>query len=95
MSVKISPLSISNRRSLATRSCWSTSRLGGVAHAEHVMHAKVNTEAEQELAAIIGIRSIPTVMAFRDSVLVYSHRARPDRPPKGRRQGSAAQRCSP
>jgi hypothetical protein len=59
------------------------------------MHAKVNTEAEQELAAIIGIRSIPTVMAFRDSVLVYSHRARPDRRPKGRRQGSAAQRFSP
>jgi len=36
------------------------------------MHAKVNTEAEQELAAIVGIRSIPTIMAFRDGVLVYS-----------------------
>ncbi len=37
-----------------------------------VTHAKVNTEAEQELAAIVGIRSIPTTMAFRDGVLVYS-----------------------
>jgi len=37
-----------------------------------VVHAKVNTEAEQELAAIAGIRSIPTIMAFRDGVLVYS-----------------------
>jgi thioredoxin reductase (NADPH) len=37
-----------------------------------VVHAKVDTEAEQELAAIVGIRSIPTIMAFRDGVLVYS-----------------------
>ncbi|MBO0866613.1 MAG: thioredoxin [Mycobacterium sp.] len=37
-----------------------------------VVHAKVNTEVEQELAAIASIRSIPTIMAFRDGVLVYS-----------------------
>jgi thioredoxin reductase (NADPH) len=37
-----------------------------------VVHAKVDAEAEQELAAILGIRSIPTIMAFRDGVLVYS-----------------------
>ncbi|MBX7432153.1 thioredoxin [Mycobacterium sp. Y57] len=37
-----------------------------------VVHAKVDTEAEQQLAAIVGIQSIPTVMAFRDGVLVYS-----------------------
>jgi thioredoxin len=37
-----------------------------------IVHAKVDTEAEQELAGIIGIRSIPTTMAFRDSVLIYS-----------------------
>ena len=37
-----------------------------------IVHAKVNTEVEQELAAIAGIRSIPTIMAFRDGVLVYS-----------------------
>ena len=37
-----------------------------------IVHAKVDTEAEQELAAIVGIQSIPTIMAFRDGVLVYS-----------------------
>ena len=37
-----------------------------------VVHAKVDTQAEQELAAIFGIQSIPTIMAFRDGVLVYS-----------------------
>ena len=37
-----------------------------------VVHAKVDTEAERDLAATLEIRSIPTVMAFRDGVLVYS-----------------------
>ena len=37
-----------------------------------IVHAKVDTEAERDLAAAVGIRSIPTVMAFRDGVLVYS-----------------------
>lgn len=37
-----------------------------------VVHAKVDTEAERELAATVGIRSIPTIMAFRDGILVYS-----------------------
>ncbi|MEW5812910.1 MAG: thioredoxin [Actinomycetota bacterium] len=37
-----------------------------------IVHAKVDTQAEQQLAAALGIRSIPTVMAFRDGVLVYS-----------------------
>lgn len=37
-----------------------------------VVHAKVNTEVERELAAVASIRSIPTIMAFRDGVLVYS-----------------------
>lgn len=37
-----------------------------------VVFAKVDTEAEQELAAGFGIRSIPTLMAFREQVLVYS-----------------------
>jgi thioredoxin reductase (NADPH) len=36
-----------------------------------VVHAKVDTEAEQELAAALGIQAIPTVMAFRDGVLVH------------------------
>ncbi|ORV87521.1 thioredoxin [Mycobacterium interjectum] len=37
-----------------------------------VVHAKVDTQAEPELAAALGIRSVPTIMAFRDGVLVYS-----------------------
>ena len=37
-----------------------------------VVHAKVNTEAEQDLAGALQIRSIPTIMAFRDGVLVFS-----------------------
>ena len=34
--------------------------------------AKVDTEAEQELAQAFGIMSIPTLMAFRDQVVLYS-----------------------
>ncbi|BBZ34759.1 thioredoxin [Mycolicibacterium confluentis] len=37
-----------------------------------VVHAKVNTEHERDLASALQIRSIPTVMAFRDGVLVHS-----------------------
>ena len=37
-----------------------------------IVFAKVDTEAEQELAAAANIRSIPTLMAFRDKVLVFS-----------------------
>lgn len=37
----------------------------------HVTFAKVDTEAEQGLASTLGISSIPTIMAFRDGVLVF------------------------
>jgi thioredoxin 1 len=37
-----------------------------------VTFAKVDTEAEQALSAAAQIRSIPTLMAFRDGVLVFS-----------------------
>ena len=37
-----------------------------------VVFAKVDTEAEQALAAQAGITSIPTLMAFRDGVMVYN-----------------------
>ncbi|GAA3674042.1 thioredoxin family protein [Arthrobacter ginkgonis] len=37
-----------------------------------VAFTKVDTEAEQGLAAAAGITSIPTLMAFRDKVLVFS-----------------------
>lgn len=37
-----------------------------------VAFAKVNTQVEVELAATVNIRSIPTIMAFREGILVYS-----------------------
>ena len=37
-----------------------------------IVFGKVDTEAEQELAAAAGIRSIPTLMGFRDGVLVFA-----------------------
>jgi thioredoxin 1 len=37
-----------------------------------VVFSKVDTEAEQQLAAEAGISSIPTLMAFREKVLVFS-----------------------
>jgi len=37
-----------------------------------VVFAKVDTEAEQELARSFGIMSIPTLMVFRDQVVLYS-----------------------
>jgi thioredoxin 1 len=37
-----------------------------------IVFGKVDTEAEQELAAAANISSIPTLMAFRDGVLVFS-----------------------
>ncbi|MBD9699094.1 thioredoxin [Flavimobilis sp. GY10621] len=37
-----------------------------------IVHAKIDTEAEQGLAAAAGITSIPTLMAFREGVLVFN-----------------------
>jgi thioredoxin 1 len=37
-----------------------------------IVFGKVDTEAEQELAAAFGIMSIPTLMAFRDQILVFA-----------------------
>lgn len=39
-------------------------------HADAVF-AKVDTEAEQELSGALGISSIPTLMIFRDGVLLF------------------------
>ncbi len=36
-----------------------------------VVFAKVNTDAEQELAGGFGIRSIPTLMVFRENVILF------------------------
>ena len=40
------------------------------AHSD-VVFAKVNTEEEQELAGAFGIRSIPTLMVFREKVILF------------------------
>jgi len=37
-----------------------------------IVFGKVDTEAERSLAAAAGIQSIPTLMAFREGVLVFS-----------------------
>jgi thioredoxin 1 len=37
-----------------------------------ILFGKVDTQAEQALAAAAGISSIPTLMAFRDGILVFS-----------------------
>ncbi|MFP5332230.1 MAG: thioredoxin, partial [Acidimicrobiia bacterium] len=37
-----------------------------------IVFAKVDTEDQQHLAGAFGIRSIPTLMIFRDQVLLYS-----------------------
>jgi thioredoxin 1 len=39
---------------------------------DDIVFAKVDTEAEQALAATFNIRSIPTLMAVRDKVVVFS-----------------------
>jgi thioredoxin 1 len=41
-----------------------------IAH-PNLTFAKVDTDAEQELAAAASITSIPTLMAFRDGILVF------------------------
>ena len=39
---------------------------------QDVVFAKVNTDIEQELAGHFGIRSIPTLMVFREKVILLS-----------------------
>ena len=39
---------------------------------EDIVFAKVNTEEEREIAAHFSIRSIPTIMVFRESMLVFA-----------------------
>jgi thioredoxin 1 len=37
-----------------------------------IVFAKVNTEEQQQIAAAFNIRSIPTLMVFRDQIIIYS-----------------------
>ncbi|RYV52347.1 thioredoxin family protein [Pengzhenrongella frigida] len=57
--------------------CGPCKRFGPVFEASsdanpEVLHAKVDTEAEQGLAGDLGITSIPTLMAFREGILVFN-----------------------
>ena len=38
----------------------------------NVLFAKINTEEEQELGGYFQIRSIPTLMVFREKVIIFS-----------------------
>ena len=44
------------------------------ASGEHtdITFGKIDTDAQQELSAMADIRSIPTLMAFRDGILVFN-----------------------
>jgi thioredoxin 1 len=37
-----------------------------------VVHAKIDTEAQQQIAAAAGVTAIPTLMAFREGVMVFN-----------------------
>jgi thioredoxin 1 len=53
--------------------CTAAIPLGGPASpSSSVIFAKVNTEEQQEIAAAFDIRSIPTLMVFRDQIIIYS-----------------------
>ena len=54
--------------------CRAFAPVFSAAAARHTdaLFAKLNTEDEQEIAAQFGIRSIPTLMIFRDNIIVYS-----------------------
>ena len=53
--------------------CRSFGPIFDAAAAKHpdIVFAKVDTEAQAELAQQLGIRSIPTLMAFRDGILLH------------------------
>jgi len=54
--------------------CRAFAPVFAAAAARHpdVRFAKINTEDEQGLAAQFNIRSIPTLMIFRDNIIVYA-----------------------
>lgn len=39
---------------------------------DDIVFAKVNTEEQQELAGMFNIRSIPTLMVFKEQIVVFS-----------------------
>ena len=53
------------------RSFAPTFEAASAKHAD-VVFAKVNTEVEQQLAGELNIRSIPTLMVFREQILLFN-----------------------
>lgn len=47
---------------------------------DDILFAKINTEQEQEIAAHFQIRSIPTLMIFREQIIIF---AQPGALPEG------------
>src|ERR1700682_6239879 len=54
--------------------CRAFAPVFAAAAARHpdALFAKVNTENQQQIAAQFGIRSIPTLMIFRDNIIVFT-----------------------
>jgi len=54
--------------------CRNFAPVFDAASQEHddIVFAKVNTDEQQELSSGMGIRSIPTLMVFREQVLLFS-----------------------
>ena len=54
--------------------CRAFAPVFAAAAARHpdALFAKLNTEDQQAIAAQFGIRSIPTLMIFRDNIIVFS-----------------------
>jgi thioredoxin 1 len=54
--------------------CRSFAPVFEAAAAKHpdIVFAKVNTDEQQEMASQFGIRSIPTLMIFRQQVIVFA-----------------------
>lgn len=54
--------------------CRSFAPVFEAAAAKHpdATFGKVNTEAEQQLAGSLGIQAIPTLMVFRDGILLFA-----------------------
>ena len=51
---------------------YAAASLDGASPAGAVIFAKLNTEEQQDIAAAFNIRSIPTLMIFRDQIIIYS-----------------------
>ncbi len=49
-----------------------------------VVFGKINTDEELELSGAFAVQSIPTLMIFRDGILLFNQPPRPSRPRRPR-----------